>query len=313
MFKIDPTTGAESVVYAFAGGSDGQSPASTLLSASGALFGTTPGGTSTSFGTVFKVELATGAETVLHAFAGAGAGRSPYAGLIEVGGKLYGTTAGGGTSGLGTVFKIAPISGAETTVHSFARGRDGQHPEAALLDFGGNLYGTTYAGGTSSNGTVFRINLATGAETVVYSFAGGGDGANPYGALIDVGGILYGTTAFGGTSGNGTVFKIHPATKAETVVYSFAGGSDGAYPYAALYKLGRYLYGTTEGGVVGVYGTVFRIDLATGAETVLHGFTGGEGEGEYPVGALISIGDVLYGTTYEGGTYGYGTVFKLTH
>jgi len=147
--------------------------------------------------------------------------------------------------------------------------------------------------------------------TVLHSFTGGTDGASPQGGLVrDKAGNLYGTTASGGASGNGVVFKLD-TTGTETVLHSFTG-PDGTLPYAGLVgdKAGN-LYGTTAfGGTLGD-GTVFKVDT-TGTETVLHSFTGADG-GEPLWAALVrdKAGN-LYGTTYGNGTFGYGVVFKLT-
>ena len=157
VFKITPA-GVESVVYSFAGGTDGAAPlAGLVLDASGNLYGTTSVGGASCLGTEFKITPA-GVESVVHSFAGGTDGAAPQAGLVlDATGNLYGTTANGGASGNGTVFKITPAGG-ESVVHSFAGGTDGVWPQAGLvLDATGNLYGTTYQGGASNFGTVFRI------------------------------------------------------------------------------------------------------------------------------------------------------------
>jgi uncharacterized repeat protein (TIGR03803 family) len=319
VFKIDSTTGAETVVYSFLGGIDGSSPAGDLINVGGTLFGTTSGGGTWAQGTVFKIDPVTGAETVLHSFDGdAGDGVFPFAGLINVGGLLYGTTSGGGlvcnqVTTCGTVFRIDPSTRAETILHDF-NGSDGEYPTVVLHHVGRYLYGTTNPGGALDLGTLFRVDPISGAETVVHSFGGGGsDGEQPGAAVINIGGSLYGTTVFGGTSSLGTVFKRDLATGAETVVYSFSGGVDGQSPEAALLNVGGQLYGTTVGGgSLRGEGTVFQIDPSTGAETVLHTFT--VSDGAMPHGALINVGGVLYGTTSDGGAGpdGLGTVFSLT-
>ena len=142
-------------------------------------------------------------------------GRYPQAGLIlDTNGNLYGTTYGGGAYGKGTVFELSP-SGAETVLHSFCARMgcpDGSHPRADLvMDTAGNLYGTTYYGGTNSVGIVFKLS-PNGTETVLHSFAANGsDGTHPYAGLVmDIMGNLYGTTYSGGANGYGTVFKVTP-------------------------------------------------------------------------------------------------------
>jgi uncharacterized repeat protein (TIGR03803 family) len=200
---------------------------------------------------------------------------------------------------------------------------DGGQPEAGVTrDTAGNLYGTTFFGGLGMGcdiyfagcGTVYKLDTS-GTETVVHVFSGAGDGWNPTARLIlDTAGNLYGTTGYGGAYGHGTVFKIDTAGN-ETIVHSFAAGKDGARPNAGLVEdTAGNLYGTTQYGGQGCdrqgCGTVFRVS-AGGVETVLYRF-GDIPDGASPLGgvALDSAGDI-YGTTWLGGLYGFGTVFGL--
>lgn len=310
------------VLHAFMGGSDGAQPRAALIEDSaGNLYGTTFDGGDVGCnpnygcGTVFKLAPG-GAETVLHAFRGPPDGAEPGAGLIQdEAGNLYGTTytgGGGGGAGWGTVFRLAP-DGTETVIHSFyAETGEGVGPVAGLTrDKAGNLYGTTLYGGTpDSFGTAFKL-APDGTETVLHAFTGAPDGAHPESGMIrGEGGNLCGTTSAGGANGWGTVFTLAPSGK-ETVLYSFAGGNDGAYPYSGLIKDNAgNLYGTTtQGGKDGV-GTVFRL-APDGVETVLHAFTGTP-DGAHPdAGVIQDKSGNLYGTTIGGGAYGFGTVFKL--
>jgi len=318
------------LLYSFTGGADGGTPYAGLIrDAKGNLYGATEGGGAYNCGTVFKLDN-TGSEKVLHTFTGTGGdGKWPFAGLVrDAAGNLYGTTEVGGDlsgcsgSGCGVVFKLDK-TGKETVLHTFtATGGDGALPDAGLVrDAAGNLYGTTEWGGTGSCygpvsgcGTVFRVDKA-GKETVLYSFTGsGGDGANPlWGYLVrDAAGNLYGTTERGGASDYGTVFRLDKTGK-ETVLYSFTGsGGDGRSPFAGLVRDAKgNVYGTNvEGGASGV-GTVFRVS-GIGKESVLYGFTGSGGDGSYPYAGLVrDAKGNLYGTTYDGGASGYGTVFMV--
>ena len=332
VFKLD-ATGKETVLYSFTGGADGANPTGGLARVHGDLFGATPLGGATGHGTVFKLDTAgkeAGKETVLHSFTGAGGdGSSPDTGGLvrDKQGNLYGTTVnGGGNSycslGCGTLYKI-DTSGNEIVLYSFTgTGGDGSSPGSRLVrDKQGNLYGTTLWGGAHSSGTVFMVDT-TGHETVLYSFTGaGGDGNNPVAGVVrDVKGNLYGTTAFGGAYGNGTVYKLDTTGK-ETVLYSFTGGADGAVPRGELVLAHGDLYGTANrGGDLGCSGggcgTVFKLDR-TGKQTVLHTFT--LTDGGYPAAGLLrdQQGN-LYGTAFGGGNPacqtgfgGCGTVFKL--
>jgi uncharacterized repeat protein (TIGR03803 family) len=200
-------------------------------------------------------------------------------------------------------------AGVEHVLYSFKGGKDGQYPYGKLLDVNGTLYGTTFQGGVSPGwGVVFKVTT-TGEEHVVYSFKAGKDGAHPYAGLIAVKGLLYGTTYQGGTSGAGTVFSVSP-TGDEKVIYSFKGGSDGEYPYARLLYLKGALYGTTySGGVSDGWGVIFRVRTASRKEDVLYKFKANT-DGAHPYFAgLINQNGKLYGTTFQGGAKGAGTVF----
>ncbi len=256
--------------------------------------------------------------TLLHSFQGA-EGADPLAGLIAARGLLYGTTFRGGAANDGTVFSLNPTPGATKLVYSLSGGKNAATPLAGLTYVGGVLYGATTYGGASGNGTVFSLDPKTGAEHVVYSFPGGAGGAHPQASLLYKGGVLFGTTTNGGAAGFGTVFSIVLKTGHERVLYSFLGGSDGAYPFATLLNVGGTLFGTTEGGgsascTPNGCGTVFSVAPVTGTETVVHAFQGGS-DGASPYGGLIVVGGLLYGTTTDGGgtgcTHGCGTVFSL--
>ncbi|MBV8343570.1 MAG: hypothetical protein JO190_01080 [Candidatus Eremiobacteraeota bacterium] len=151
--------------------------------------------------------------------------------------------------------------------------------------------------------------MAPSSYQVLYSFAGGSDGAYPQAPLIDLKGTLYGTTKGGGAGGNGTVFRV-TTTGIEKVLYSFAGGSDGAYPEASLTKVNGTLYGTTNGGGASGYGTVFSV-TTTGTEKSIYSFAGGS-DGAYPQASLTNVNGTLYGTTVYAGAHGFGTVFRVT-
>jgi uncharacterized repeat protein (TIGR03803 family) len=260
VFKIAPD-GTETVLHTFTGFSsgDGAYPVAGLIRDSkGHLYGTTQHGGPSDNGTVFKLAKS-GSETVLYSFSGASDGAWPYGGLIEdSAGNFFGTTIEGGTSNDGIVFKLSR-NGSETVLHNFG-GSDGMYPVAGLImDGPGNLYGTTKQGGAHGSGTVFKV-APDGTETVLHSFAGASDGAFPMCNLImDKKGNLYGTANGGGAHGAGTVFKVS-AKGADTTLYSFAGGSDGAFPQAPVIRdPAGNLYGTTSSGGAGSDGTVFMV------------------------------------------------------
>ena len=162
-------------------------------------------------------------------------------------------------------------AGTHAVLYSFGTGGDGSGPSAGMTGVGTMLYGTTQGGGASSAGTVFQVSK-TGTEKLIYSFHGGAsDGATPKAPVIDVSGALYGTTEYGGSSacngGCGTAYGVS-TSGAETMLYKFQGGSDGANPTAGLANVKGTLYGTTYyGGGTNNYGTVFSI-TPDGAEKV---------------------------------------------
>lgn len=297
-------------LYAFKNGDDGGYPYGALIALKSEFYGTTyGGGGGYDWGTVFKID-ASGKERVLYRFKAGKDGAHPYAGLTAVNGELYGTTYQGGASGSGTVFKI-DTAGDEHVIYSFKGGSDGQYPYGELVAVGSELYGTTYQGGVSSGwGTVFKVGLS-GSERVLYRFKANSDGAHPYAGLRNVNGTLFGTTYQGGANGSGTVFKID-TSGTERVIYSFKGGKDGQYPYAPLLYFKGKLYGTTyQGGVSPGWGVVFDVTPA-GAERVLYRFKAGK-DGAHPQFAgVIAVNGGLFGTTYQGGTSGAGTVFKVS-
>jgi len=315
------------VVYAFQGQPDGTNPfAAVTLDAAGNLYGTAETGgagcPNGGCGAVFKISKS-GTEKLLYSFTGGSDGSFPAGTLVrDAAGNFYSTTQQGGGSGRGTVFKLN-ATGKETVLYSFTGGADGGTPTAGLvLDTQGNLYGTTRAGGAADSGTVFKLDTS-GKETVLYSFTGGADGAIPAAALIrDAAGNFYGTTATGGDTtcnapyGCGTVFKID-ANGTETVLHAFTGtGGDGSMPYSSLVRdSARNLYGTTANGgnlscIPGGCGTVFRVSN-TGTEAVIYQFKTAN-EGAFPAAGLLrDAAGTLYGTTWGGGTFGYGTVFKV--
>jgi uncharacterized repeat protein (TIGR03803 family) len=222
VFNLDPT-GKEALLHTFTGGPDGSfSLGDLILDGAGNLYGTTfygGRGCGVGCGEVFKLSK-TDKLTLLHSFTGTPDGQGPHAGVIrDAAGTLYGTTSFGGAHGWGTVFKLDK-TGTETVLHSFTGGADGGRTRGSGLvrDAAGNLYGTTFSGGSGSCqgssygagcGVVFKVNKA-GKETVLHRFTGT-DGAQPRAGLLrDAAGNLYGTTSKGGANGSGEVFKIAP-------------------------------------------------------------------------------------------------------
>ena len=187
-------------------------------------------------------------------------------------------------------------AGHETVLYSFTGGADGGDPQSGVIrDSAGNLYGTTFLGGTGNAGVVYKLDSA-GHETVLYSFTFA-DGSQPTAGVIrDSAGNLYGTTELGGPASQGVVYKLD-TTGNYTVLYSFTGGADGGYPFAGVIRdSAGNLYGTTQYGGTAQQGVVYRLDTA-GHETVLHSFTGGADGSRPNAGVIRDSAGNLYGTT----------------
>lgn len=286
VYKLD-TTGTETALYSFTGGTDGSAPQGLVIDSAGNLYGITFFGGSQSCvfgslgcGVVYKVDTS-GNETVLYSFQDGTDGGEPNGFLtMDSAGNLYGATITGGNlsacspyGGCGVIFKV-DTSGKETVLYTFQGEADGGIPNASfLMDAKGNLYSTTNFGGDlscSGNpffagcGVVFEVTTA-GTERVLHTFKGK-DGANPgLGLVRDAKGNFYGTTEYGGAFNLGTVFKL-TAKGAESILHSFSGLADGKLPYSGLVMDAKgNLYGNAwEGGDLGCSppygcGTLFRV------------------------------------------------------
>jgi len=256
----------------------------------------------------------------IYSFTGGSNGWAPNS-LIEANSTFYGTTDFGGTAGFGTVFQVNPKTHAQSVIYSFqglSGGPDGTNPSTAPISLNSLLYGATSAGGTGSAGTLYQVNPATGAESVLYSFQAGSDGAAPSSLLL-YNGIFYGTTSSGGTGcstngtgGCGTLFSFDPTSNTETVLYRFTGGTDGFLP-RGLVNLGGTLYGVTVfGGGTTCFsgvgcGTLFQFDPTTNAVKTLYAFQGTPTDAYGPSGALVLANGVLYGIAGGGKACFLGT------
>lgn len=296
VFKLQPTSKgyAETILHSFGDGQDGAYPITGLIEVGGTLYGTTTGGGAYSnqtlcghygsvpngtCGTVYRLNAATGAERVLHSFGKLGDGAAPYAALLDVGDTLYGTTdLGGEIPRCGTVFSIRKDGRGERIVHNFlnAQHSDGCNPFAGLISVNGVLYGTTSGGGGNfcahCQGTLFSVDLSTGREQVLHEFGQiyssyTQDGSEPAAAVLNVHGVLYGTTQMGGIAscanfyGCGTIFSYAPSSSstAYNTLYQFDGHSRGGGPRDALLYSHGVFFGTTVYGGKKDLGTAIRV------------------------------------------------------
>lgn len=347
--QVALAAGSGAVLHHFTGKSGGSGPWQSLYrDAAGNIYGITQGGGQYQQGLVFELTPPTAgarvwASTLLHSFGGKrlGDGSDPYGGLVaDPAGNFYGTTHNGGIYNHGTVYELSPpqagqTSWTETVLYSFTGKEDGGGMySGVIIDASGTLYGTTDYGGAHASGVVFKLSRpvagqAVWTESVLYSFqgriAGSTDGLNADGGLVeDSAGRLYGTCAFGGTYGSGTVFELLPPAAGqtawtETILHNFDNTpTDGALPEEALIldSLG-VLYGTTYAGGRQDAGVVFQLSPPAAGqtewtETLLHVFRGGGVDGAGPQGRLLEdASGALYGTTTYGGLSNFGIVFKL--
>jgi len=343
VFELMPSGSSwtEKTLYNFKGGSDGSTPlGSLIMDSTGHLYGTTKLGGSHGVGTAFELSLSgsTWTKTTLHSFGGTNDGQYPTGSLVlNSSGVLFGTTEGGGSHGTGqentggTAYKLTKSGSTwtETVLHNFGSGTDGVSPRANMIfDTAGNLYGTTFTGGTFGGGIVFELTPSGSSwtEKIVHNFnpsyiGEGTDGYQPAAGLIfDKSGNLYGTTSNGGFGnfgfGSGVVFELSPSggSWTESILYGFTHTFYGAsFPFTGLVMdSAGNLYGSTLTG--GFHGTIFELSFSGGTWNLstLYSFDGTHGSG--PAGGsliLDSSGD-LYGATQAGGANKNGAVFKIT-
>ncbi len=334
VFRLSPSGSGWlfNLLYAFTS-DDGSNPQSgVVFGPDGSLYGTTDY-TDLACGVVYNLKpppsrpvsaLASWNETVLHKFTGPD-GCIPASDVtFDKNGNLYGVTSENGPYNGGTVYELSPAGGGtwtHTTLHSFGLGNEGTYPLSAMVfDSSGNLYGTLGFGGPNGRGSVFQMTPSGSGWTlkVLTGFPQGADGVQPYGGVIlDQAGNVYGTTAFGGSGGAGTVFSLDAGTWNFSLLYSLVGDS-GSSGSLTMDPAGN-LYGTTAEGGSYRLGTAFRL-TPTGAGwtyTSLHDFSGGS-DGGYPSASLLVAPDgKVYGTALTGGAgqncgLGCGVVFEIT-
>jgi uncharacterized repeat protein (TIGR03803 family) len=336
VFRLD-SSGRQTILYTFAGASDGGIPIGRLLrDAAGNLYGITAAGgdAACGCGTVFKLGK-NGKLKVLHAFKGGKDGSQnqgqPELGLVLVNGDLYGSASFGGVSGCdgslgcGVLFKVTQ-RGKETVLHRFTGQADGAFPQDLVSDQTGNIYGATGGSYMQGNaGTLFKLDTA-GKLTTLYTFPGGADGISPRWHLLrNASGVFHGVTQFGGYSTNcaissagcGVVFSLDASAK-ERVVHTFGKqASGGEEPSGGLFEVAGNFYGVTiYGGTTNSTctlgcGVVYRVSKG-GKYSVLYRFTGGA-DGGLPSGSLTEdAAGNLYGATDLGGSGNNGVIYKIT-
>jgi uncharacterized repeat protein (TIGR03803 family) len=319
---------------------DGAAPQAALALSGGKLVGTAAGGGAWGSGCVFALNTDGTGFTNLYSFApmisGTNAdGANPFAVLTVDGDVLFGTTAGGGESGNGTVFRINADGTGFSPIYTFMGTNDGASPWSPLTLSSHTLYGTAHLAGSANAGVVFKLNTDGSGFTVLHSFPPvasqpfgpfftNSDGAHPYSGLLLSGNTLYGTAASGGAAGNGSIFSLRTDGSAFTNLHNFSatshnspGGTnlDGAGPYGRLMMLDGRLYGTARSGGAYHSGTVFSLATNGSQFVTLHTFNGVDGV--FAHSKLVPLNGVLYGNTlstlFAMNTNGSGfvTLFKF--
>lgn len=262
LFYGDASNRYFEVMHAFDTASDGGGPESAPYLMKKTLYGTTRNGGPNGKGTLYSFDTESGTFKVVYAFGAANDAAHPASGVVEVGGKLIGTSAAGGKDDAGTVYEFDPSDGKERVLHSFTT-TDGAAPTTQLLSWAGVLYGVTAGGGRGDAGVLFKLDPTSGSETVLYDFNEGA-GDRPEGALLIFKDALYGTTSKGGPFIRrcGTIFRYVIATKKLDELHTFNGQpNDGCHPRGGLaYSFADrhdQLFGTTIDGGAKDLGTAY--------------------------------------------------------
>ena len=334
--------------------SDGVHPRAGLTLSGDTLYGTAQAGGSAANGAVFAVKTDGTAFTNLHSFTASSGdlytnadGANPIAGLILSGDTLYGAAPFGGNSGNGTLFAMNTQGKPFAVLHAFTvcstnslgtyTNWDGANPWGGLILSGNTLYGTAQAGGSSGSGTLFAIHTDGTGFTVLHAFTAESDGANPVTGLALSGNTLYGTAAFGGNSGSGTIFSVRTdgtgfATLHQFTTLSYPNpypgctNSDGANPQSEMIISGTRMFGSARLGGKSGHGAVFAINTDGTDFATVYDFTAPalgiphtNADGYFPSGGLVLSGNVLYGTARSGGSYSgngdpdaNGTIFSIS-
>ena len=292
------------------GTSDGSNPNGGVAILGSKLYGTTLLWGSGQDGVLYSTNLDGTGYQVLHDFSGPD-GNQPESDLIFAGTTLFGTAQFGGRSvsagpGNGTIFSYNTAAATFQDVYQFAGWfSDAATPMAGFTAVGSTLYAATWEGGSSNGGTIIRLSSDGTGYGMVSSLGGFGTpqpGSSPEANLIQVGSKLYGTTNSGGAYGEGTIFSLDLSTFAVNYLYSFGAVSkDGSQPHGNLTLDGSVLYGTTIHGGSANDGVLFSFDTDSSKYSPLHSFLGGTADGANPMGGMVLVDSLLYGTASAGG------------
>ena len=322
IFAVNTNATGYQVLHIF---TDGSSVGGLVL-VSDTLYGTTYQGGTSGAGTVFSIKTNGSAYTTLYNLNWSTDGATSVASLLPSGSTLFGTALNGGVGTVGTIFSINTSGTGFTTLFSF-HFSDAAYPWALLARSGNSLYGTAYNGGNGASGAIFAYDIVAGTWSNLYSFsalsssgAPNSDGAYPEAGLVISGNTLYGVASEGGTNGLGTLFSVKTDGTGFTNLFNFSI-ANGGLPYGGLALSGNSLHGTTPYGGANGDGTIFSINTDGSRFTTLHNFSATtfdpvsasptNTDGSSPNGTLLLVGDTFYGTTYQGGRAGNGTIFAI--
>jgi uncharacterized repeat protein (TIGR03803 family) len=310
IFRVSKDGTSFSLLHHFSAADGSPSQGSLLQGEDSALYGTTASG-------LFRINIDGSDFHLLHQFSGGTDGQNPQCGLTKASdGLLYGTTYSGGSSNLGTVFRIDEAGANYQVIFSFGA-TAGRNPTAALVEGGdGFLYGTTSVRLTNSYGTVFKVSKDGAVYSVLHDFSGASlDGWYPQPALVEgTNGSLYGVTLGGGDEGQGTIFAINKDGSSYLILHSFSwDGNDGRIPMAGLCRSDDgMLYGTVSRGGNSDYGAIFKIEQSGARYNQFYSLSWPGADGWNPQCRLVEGNDGrLYGTTSNGGSNDFGTVFAI--
>lgn len=310
-----------STVATFNGTTSGGNPQSGLVvDSSGNLYGTTLNGGTNGTGTVFRVDSGSSTVTTLATFDGVDSnffnakGAFPTGRIVrDTNGDIYGAARGGGPTGSGSVYRVANGSGTVTALGTFAD-TNGSFPSGGVVrdSATGNIFGTTFFGGSSGAGAVFQLAGSNLTALASFNFT---NGTSPAGGVVrDAStGDLYGTTSAGGASDAGTIFRLASGSTTPTTLFTFNGTTNGGKPVGGLLRdAAGILYGTTASGSgATAAGSVFKYDTSTSTFTTLASFAGSVPPDNIQSGLVMDAAGNLFGTTNFGGVNTAGTVFKI--
>ena len=315
IFKFNLDNTGFTNLFSFTGGANGAAP-NDLLVDNDSIYGTTSSGGTNNYGLIYRLNTNGSGFTVLYRFSVTPDARAPKGSLLMAGGMLYGVSQSGGSKVNGAIYQISTNGTGYSVLHSFTNAIDGSAPQGGLILVGNSLYGTTPNGGTGGYGTLFKINTNGSGFTLLHSFTNTPDAGTPSAKLMAIGNTLYGSGSTGGTNISGAIFKINTDGTGYSVLFSFTNSPAGNAPKAPLLLNAGTFYGTTfSGGSNTTYGTIFKINTNGTGYTTLKSFSNTPPDGGNPQSSLILNSNVLWGTTYYGGTgsgsSGSGITFSL--